>query len=438
MKRVMIDELHRHVGEEVEIAGWLYNERSSGKILFLVVRDGSGFVQAVCAKGEVDEATFEAAERLTQESSLLLHGRVREDRRAPGGVELTVTGLRQVGESREYPISLKEHGDAFLLDHRHLWLRSKKQWATLRIRHEVISAIRDFLNGRGFICFDTPIFTPNAVEGTTTLFSTRYFETSAFLAQSGQLYAEAGAMALGKVYTFGPTFRAEKSKTRRHLTEFWMMEPEVAYLDLEGDMQLAEEMIAYIVGRCLENRSGELEILERDTAPLEAVAPPFPRIHYDAACDTLEEYARAHPDEAEARFRRGDDFGGRHETILAEAYRNPVMITHFPAAIKAFYMKRDAEMPDRVLGFDMIAPEGYGEIIGGSEREADHDTLLKRIEEHGLPREAFQWYLDLRKYGTVPHSGFGLGLERTVAWIAGRRHLRECIPFPRMIYRMHP
>ncbi len=438
MKRVYIEEFSQFEGQEVEVAGWLYNQRGSGKILFLLVRDGTGIVQAVISLADVGEQVFELAKGLTQETSLIVRGRIRADKRAPGGYEMQVAALEKVGDSVDYPITPKEHGTTFLLDHRHLWLRSAKQHALLRIRHEMIWALRDFFNNRGFICFDTPMFTPNAVEGTTTLFSTDYFDSKAFLTQSGQLYAEAGAMAFGKVYTFGPTFRAEKSKTRRHLTEFWMIEPEVAFLDFEGDMELAEDMTVYVVERVLEKRRAELETLERDISKLETISKPFPRVHYDEAAKTLLAYAAEHPDEEEAQFEAGNDLGARHETILTQQFDRPVFLTHFPAEIKAFYMKRDAQQPDRALAFDMLAPEGYGEIIGGSVREDDYDTLLQRIREHELPEEAFDWYLDLRKYGSVPHAGFGLGFERTVAWVAGRDHLREAIPFPRMMYRMRP
>lgn len=438
MTRVYIEDFPRHVGEEIEVAGWLYNQRGSNKFRFLLVRDGTGIVQSVLARADLGDELFDLASSISQESSIVVRGVVRQDDRAPGGYELTVTGLERVNDSVDYPISPKEHGIDFLMNHRHLWLRSKQQHAILRIRHEVIWAIRDFFNNRGFVTFDTPMFTPNAVEGTTTLFSTQYFDDIAYLTQSGQLYAEAGAMAFGKVYTFGPTFRAEKSKTRRHLTEFWMIEPEVAYLDLEGDMELAEDMTVFVVQRVLEKRRTELEALDRDISKLESIQKPFPRVHYDDACKVLVEYAKAHPDEEEAQFTPGEDFGGRHETILASAYDRPIFVTHFPAEIKAFYMKRDPEQMDRVLGFDMLGPEGYGELIGGSVREDDYETLVSRIKEHGLPMEPFEWYLDLRRYGSVPHAGFGLGLERTVTWLCGREHLREAIPFPRMMNRMTP
>lgn len=438
MKRVSIAELADYNGQEVEIAGWLYNSRSSGKIIFLIVRDGSGILQGVVFKPEAGEELFEKARSLTQESSVIIRGKIRADKRAPGGYEMSIQGLELVGKSVDYPITKKEHGTTFLLDHRHLWLRSSRQHAILRIRHEVIHALRDYLNNQGFINLDAPIFTPNVVEGTTTLFETQYFDSKAYLTQSGQLYMEAGAMAFGKVYCLGPTFRAEKSKTRRHLTEFWMLEPEAAYLDLDGDMELAESMLEYVIARVLDKRAEELKVLERDTAPLEAVKKPFPRVHYQECCDILEEYSAAHPEENDAKFIRGDDFGARHESIIVERFDRPIMVHRFPAAIKAFYMKRDPEEPENVLGFDMLAPEGYGEIIGGSQREDDYDTLLQRVREHNLPEDAFQWYLDLRRYGGVPHAGFGLGLERTITWICGIHHLRETIPFPRMMYRLRP
>ncbi len=429
-ERVYIENIHKHVGEEVVIAGWLYNKRSSGKIHFLLVRDGTNIIQCVVVKNECPDDVFEEAPGIPLESSVLVKGIVKEDKRSPLGYELLLTDLRVVHRAEEYPIGKKEHGIDFLLDHRHLWLRSRRPFAILRIRHEVIKAIRDFFNERGFVLVDTPIFTPNAVEGTTTLFETEYFGQKAYLTQSGQLYAEAAAMAFGKVYCFGPTFRAEKSKTRRHLTEFWMVEPEVAYFDLEDDMQLAEEFVSYIVQRVLENRRMELEILERDTAPLEKVTPPFPKITYDEAVGILHKNG--------VDFQWGDDFGGADETIISNQFDKPVIVHRYPAAVKAFYMKRDPENDQLALAMDMLAPEGYGEIIGGSQREDDYETLLKRLQEHNLPREPFEWYLDLRRYGSVPHAGFGLGLERTVAWICGVQHVRETIPFPRTIYRLTP
>jgi len=429
-ERVYIEDIHNHVGEEVVIAGWLYNKRSSGKIHFLLVRDGTNIIQCVVVKNECPDEVFEEAPGIPLESSVLVKGVVKEDKRSPLGYELLLTDLRVVHRAEEYPIGKKEHGIDFLLDHRHLWLRSRRPFAILRIRHEVIKAIRDFFNERGFVLVDTPIFTPNAVEGTTTLFETEYFGQKAYLTQSGQLYAEAAAMAFGKVYCFGPTFRAEKSKTRRHLTEFWMVEPEVAYFDLDDDMKLAEEFVSYIVQRVLENRRMELDILERDTAPLEKVTPPFPKITYDEAVKILHENG--------VDFQWGNDFGGADETIISNQFDKPVIVHRYPAEVKAFYMKRDPQNEKLALAMDMLAPEGYGEIIGGSQREDDYETLLKRLEEHNLPREPFEWYLDLRRYGSVPHAGFGLGLERTVAWICGVQHVRETIPFPRTIYRLTP
>jgi len=428
---VYIKDLAKHVGEEVTLKGWLYNKRSSGKLQFLVLRDGTGIVQCVVFKGNVSEELFEEAKRLTQESSFEVTGTVKKDERQVGGHELDVKDLKIISIANDYPITPKEHGIEFLMDHRHLWVRSRKQWAIMRIRHRIVKAIRDFYDSRGFTLFDPPIITPNAVEGTSTLFETPYFDLGkAYLTQSGQLYAEAGAMAFGKVYTFGPTFRAEKSKTRRHLTEFWMVEPEMAFYDLNDDMDLAEEFIEYIVQTILEERKEELQILERDTTNLERVKRPFPRISYTEAVEILKK--KNH------EFEWGNDLGGADETVISEEFDRPVMIHRYPAAVKAFYMKRDPENPKLALAVDVIAPEGYGEIIGGSQREDDLDELLKRIKEHDLPQEYFEWYLDLRKYGSVPHSGFGLGLERTVSWICGLDHLREAIPFPRMIYRNTP
>lgn len=428
---VYIKELADHVGEEVTLKGWLYNKRSSGKLQFLMLRDGTGIVQCVVFKGNVSEEMFETAGSLSQESSFEVTGTVKKDDRQVGGHEIDVKDLKIISAASEYPITPKEHGVEFLMDHRHLWVRSRKQWAILRIRHRVVKAIRDFFDDRGFTLFDPPIITPNAVEGTSTLFETPYFDLGkAYLTQSGQLYAEAGAMALGKVYTFGPTFRAEKSKTRRHLTEFWMVEPEMAYFDLNDDMDLAEEFIEYIVQTILAERKEELEILERDTTNLEKVKRPFPRVSYTEAVEILKK--------KDYEFEWGNDFGGADETVISEEFDRPVMIHRYPADVKAFYMKRDPEDPKVALAVDVIAPEGYGEIIGGSQREDDLDELLKRIKEHNLPQEFFEWYLDLRRYGSVPHSGFGLGLERTVSWICGIDHLREAIPFPRMIYRNTP
>jgi asparaginyl-tRNA synthetase len=431
MAHVYIEAIGKHEGEDVTVKGWLHNRRSSGKIHFLTVRDGSGFIQAVMSKAAVGEELFKTADHLSQETSIIVHGTARADSRAPSGYEIDVKGLEVVGASHDYPITPKEHGVDFLLDRRHLWIRSERQQAILRIRHEIINAVRDFFNGRGFILADTPIFTPAACEGTTTLFPAQYFEDqTAYLTQSGQLYNEANAMALGRVYCFGPTFRAEKSKTRRHLTEFWMVEPEVAYADLEDVMELAEDLVVSVVGRVLEKRRRELIIIERDTSKLEAVQKPFPRISYDDAVKRLQ--AKGLP------IQWGGDFGGPDETTLSEEYDRPVLVHRYPAAIKAFYMKPDPLNAALALGVDMLAPEGYGEIIGGGERLADLDLLLERIKEHNLPQEAFEWYLDLRRYGTVPHGGFGMGIERVVSWICKLEHVRETIPYPRMLYRLYP
>lgn len=429
-QRVFIEDMSEHAGKEVVIAGWLYNKRSSGKIQFLLVRDGTNIIQCVVVKSEVSGEVFELCDSLTQESSLLIKGVCQQDKRSPLGYEILVKDVGLVSRAEDYPITKKEHGTDFLMEHRHLWLRSRKQYAVLRIRHEVISAIRDFFNNRGFILTDAPIFTPAACEGTSTLFETDYFGDKAYLTQSGQLYAEAGALAFGKVYTLGPTFRAEKSKTRRHLTEFWMVEPEVAFFDLDDNMKLAEDFIFYIAERVLENRKAELDILERDLSKLESIKVPFPRISYTEAVDILKENG--------VDFEWGGDFGGNDETIISQKFDQPVIVHRYPAEIKAFYMKRDPKNDQLALAMDILAPEGYGEIIGGSQREDDYETLLKRIEEHHLPRDAFEWYLDLRRYGSVPHSGFGLGIERTVAWMCGIPHVRETIPFPRTIYRLTP
>jgi asparaginyl-tRNA synthetase len=431
MSRVYIEDISAHDGQKVTICGWVYNKRSSGKIRFLILRDGTGIIQGVMAKNDVDEDTFSLHEKLTQESSVKVTGNIRADRRAPGGYELSITDIQLVHLAEPYPITPKEHGTGFLMDHRHLWLRSSKQHAVLRVRSTVIKAIRDFFDDRGFILLDAPIFTPSACEGTSTLFETDYFEgKKAYLSQSGQLYAEAGAMAFGKVYTFGPTFRAEKSKTRRHLTEFWMVEPEVAFAELNEIMDLAEEMVEYIVGRVLEARVQELEILERDTSRLEMIKKPFPRISYSQALDLLVEKG--------SRVEWGEDFGGDEETVLSKLFDRPVMVHRYPKQCKAFYMKADPEDTRLALCVDMLAPEGYGEIIGGSQREDDLDTLHQRIVENGLSEKDFGWYLDLRRYGSVPHAGYGLGIERTVAWICGIAHVREAIPFPRMLYRLYP
>jgi asparaginyl-tRNA synthetase len=426
-----IDEISQFEGKAVTIRGWLHNRRSSGKIHFLQVRDGSGFIQCVMSKQGVGEEMFTKADHLAQESAVIVHGAVRADSRAPSGYEIDVTGIEVVAEAQGYPITPKEHGVDYLMDRRHLWIRTPRQHAILRIRHEVINAVRDYFNNRHFVLADTPIFTPAACEGTTTLFPVQYFEdTTAFLTQSGQLYNEANAMALGRVYCFGPTFRAEKSKTRRHLTEFWMVEPEMAYADLNDVMDLAEGLVVSVIARVLDRRKNELKVLERDTAKLERVTGPFPRLSYDDAAKTLKEKGLP--------FEWGGDFGAPDETALSEGYDRPVFVHGFPSAIKAFYMKPHPERPEVSLSVDLLAPEGYGEIIGGGQRLDDLDLLLKRIKEHGLPQEAFEWYLDLRRYGSVPHAGFGMGIERVVAWICGIDHLREAIPYPRMIYRMYP
>jgi len=428
--RVYIENIGDYNGQEVDIYGWLYHKTHKGKLIFMMVRDGTGIIQAVLFKNDVAPELFEQCLHLPQESSIIVTGKVTEDKRAKGGYEIQVRDVQIVHEAQEYPIAPKEHGVDFLMDHRHLWLRSLKQHAVLKVRHEIIKACRNFFDDSGFTLIDAPIFTPAACEGTTTLFETDYFDTKAYLTQSGQLYMEAAAMAFGKVYCFGPTFRAEKSKTRRHLTEFWMIEPEVAYFDLDQDMDLAEDLITFIVQRVLENRRSELEILERDIAPLENIKKPFPRIRYDDAVKILKD--------AGADFVDGDDFGGADETIISNAFDRPVMVTHYPAEVKAFYMKNDPEQKDRALCVDVLAPEGYGEIIGGGQREDDLQTLLDKIKKHDLPEEAFKWYIDLRKYGSVPHAGFGLGIERTVAWLCGLKHVRETIPFPRTMSRLYP
>jgi len=431
MKYIYIENLESYIGQEVEIRGWVTHKRSSGKIRFIVMRDGTGICQCILTKNNVSDEVFEKFDQLTQESSFSVYGIAKKEDRAPGGYEIEVKDLSIIHISKDYPISPKEHGIEFLMDHRHLWLRSSRQHAILRVRHEIINAIRTFFNDKGFILVDAPILTPAACEGTTTLFETEYFDLGkAYLTQSGQLYAEAAAMAFGKVYTFGPTFRAEKSKTRRHLTEFWMVEPEVAFADLKDDMDLAEEFVEYIVQTVIKKNEKDLRYLERDLSKLENVKRPFPRIHYDEAVEILRKNG--------VDFEWGNDFGGTDETVLSSQFDRPIMIHHYPAQIKAFYMKRDPLDERYALAVDMLAPEGYGEIIGGSQREDDYETLVKRIEENNLPREAFEWYLDLRRFGSVPHSGFGLGIERTVAWICGLDHVRETIPFPRMIYRNTP
>jgi asparaginyl-tRNA synthetase len=433
MPTITIEQVGKYDDQEVTIRGWLYNLRESGKLVFPIFRDGTGIIQGVCSLKE-NPAAFEALKGLTQESSVIVTGKIRAEQRAPGGYELGVSSIevvQKVPEGTPFPIQLKEHGVDFLLDHRHLWIRTPRQAAILRVRAEAIRAARDYMDSQGYTLTDAPMFTPAACEGTSTLFEVNYIDDEkAYLTQSGQLYIEATAMALGKVYTFGPTFRAEKSKTRRHLTEFWMLEPEAAYAELGDMMELAEGLVSAVVQSVLKNKSRELETLKRDVTKLESVKPPFPRISYEDAITVLQE--RGNP----AKF--GDDIGGDEETIISSEFDRPVMVHRYPAAIKAFYMQPDPVRPDLALAFDMLAPEGYGEIIGGSQRIHDYDLLVKRLREHNLPEEAFQWYLDLRRYGSVPHAGFGLGLERTVAWICGAEHVREVIPFPRMIYRVYP
>jgi asparaginyl-tRNA synthetase len=434
-----IAEVGKHDGQSVTIRGWLYNLRESGKLLFPQFRDGSGIIQGVVPKNAVTPEVFDAIKTLTQESSVIVEGKVRADKRAPGGYELDVANvqvLQRVPESDPYPITPKEHGTDFLMEHRHLWVRSQRQAAILRVRAEIVKAARDFFDERGFTLTDPPIITPAACEGTSTLFPVDYFDEQAFLTQSGQLYVEATAMALGKVYSFGPTFRAEKSKTRRHLTEFWMVEPEVAYAQLDDVMELAEGLISFIVKRCLEKRRADLQTIGRDISKLEKIEAPFPRISYDDAVKNLQE---GHAKGAlESKFEWGGDLGSPDETYLSAQFDKPVMVHRYPAKVKAFYMEPDPQRPDLALCVDVLAPEGYGEIIGGSQRMASHELLLQRIHEHGLPEEAFKWYLDLRKFGSVPHGGFGMGIERAVAWICGLEHVRETIPFPRMLYRLYP
>lgn len=429
----------KHEGEAVTIRGWLYNLRESGKLLFPIFRDGSGFIQGVIAKAQVAPEMFEAVKGLTQESSVIVRGTVRADKRAKGGYELDVQSVevvQKVPEDDRYPISLKEHGIEFLQEHRHLWVRSPRQVAILRLRAEIIKAARDFFDSNGFTLTDPPIITPAACEGTSTLFEIDYFDEKAYLTQSGQLYIEATAMALGKVYSFGPTFRAEKSKTRRHLTEFWMVEPEVAFAEIDDVMKLAEDFISFIVQRCLQNRRPELDVLQRDVTKLERIAAPFPRISYDEAVKLLQEgHAKG---EIESRFEWGGDFGSPDETFLSSKFDRPVMVHRYPSVVKAFYMEPDPERPELALCVDVLAPEGYGEIIGGSQRIGSYEKLRSRIHEHGLPEEAFQWYLDLRKFGGVPHGGFGMGIERAVAWICGLEHVRETIPFARTLNRVYP
>jgi asparaginyl-tRNA synthetase len=437
---VYIEELSKHVGERVALQGWLAQKRSSGKIKFLVLRDGTGYLQCVAAINDVGPEMFAKCGLPAQESSLRVSGKVREDKRAPGGYELLIDELQILHDSSGYPIQPKEHGVEFLFDNRQLYLRSKRPQAILRVRHELLQACRDFYYDRGFVLIDSPILTPAACEGTTTLFETEYFGDTAYLAQSGQLYLEPACMAFGRVYCLGPTFRAEKSKTRRHLTEFWMIEPEVAFMELPALLELAEEFVSYIVARVLDRCPEQLKILERDTAKLEAIKAPFPRMTYDEAASYLtSDEAQAEMKQAgKPLFENGGDFGAFDETLLTSRYDLPLMVTHWPAEIKAFYMQPDADDPGKALCVDMLAPEGYGEIIGGSQRIHDHDLLLSRIEQHELPVEAFRWYLDIRRHGTVPHSGFGMGIERTVTWLCGISHLRETIPYPRQIHRLYP
>lgn len=430
MPVIYIDQASHYVGHEVSIRGWLRHRRSSGKIQFLVLRDGTADMQAVVSKAVVGDDQFAAAAALTQESSLIVTGTLRADQRAPGGYELDAVRVEPIQLAEPFPIQPKEHGVGFLMEHRHLWLRSHRQHAILRIRHEIVRACRNFFDERGFVLVDAPIFTPNACEGTTTLFQTDYFDEKAYLTQSGQLYSEATAAAFGKVYCFGPTFRAEKSKTRRHLMEFWMVEPEVAYAELADVMDLAEAFLTYIVGKVLEHRRGELTLLERDVAKLEKVTAPFPRITYDEAVALLQR--KGNP------MQVGDDFGGDEETLISQEFDRPVIIHRYPAKLKAFYMQNDPHRPDLALCMDVLAPEGYGEIIGGGQRIHEYDKLLDRVREHHLPEDAFRWYLDLRRYGAVPHAGFGMGIERAVAWICGLEHVRETIAFPRMLYKLYP
>ena len=430
MSHVYIEKISAHEDQTVTLKGWIYNIRSSGKIHFLQLRDGTAIIQCVMGKNDVSEEVFESAKRLTQESSVEVTGVVRKDTRSALGYELHATGLKILHISEEYPITPKEHGTAFLMDHRHLWIRSRRQHAILRIRAEIIRAIRDYLDDNDFLLVDSPIFTPAACEGTSTLFETAYFSQKAYLTQSGQLYNEANAMTFGKVYCFGPTFRAEKSKTRRHLTEFWMVEPEVAFLELDGLMDLTESFVRYIVTRVLQNRQAELKEIERDTTQLEKITQPFPRLDYGEAVRQLHALG--------SDIVYGDDFGADDETMLTKQYETPILVNRYPAAIKAFYMKGDPAATDRALCVDMLAPEGYGEIIGGGQREDDFATLLAAVHAHGLPQESMDWYLDLRRYGSVPHAGFGLGVERTVAWICGLPHVRETIPYPRMLEKLVP
>lgn len=431
MEIIRISDIKNYEGKEVEIKGWLYNKRSSGSIKFLIIRDGTGFIQATLLKSEIKEELFNKIDTINYESSMKIVGLVREEKRAPSGYEILIKNVEIISIAEDnYPISLKEHGIEFLMDYRHLWLRSPRQNAILRIRAEIIKSIRNFLDQNGFILIDSPILTPAACEGTTTLFETDYFGEKAYLTQSGQLYNEASAMAFGKVYCFGPTFRAEKSKTRRHLMEFWMVEPEAAYVDLEENNKIQENMVTYIVKQVLENKKRELDLLERDLSKLEIIKVPFPRISYDEAIEILKKDG--------SKIEWGDDFGGEDETILSQKYEKPIFIHRYPIKCKAFYMKPDPQRPEVALCADLLAPEGYGEIIGGGQRIDDYNLLANQIKEHNLPRENYEWYLDLRRYGSVPHSGFGLGIERTVAWICGLNHVRETIPFPRMLNKIYP
>ena len=427
---VSIGKISKYEGQDITIKGWLRHRRSSGKLSFLTVRDGTGDLQTIVTKETVGEDQFALSSQVTQESSVVVTGKPRKDARAPGGFELDVASFQVVHLAEPFPIQPKEHGVGFLMENRHLWLRSRRQHAILRVRHEIIRTCRNFFDERDFTLIDTPIFTPNACEGTTTLFQTQYFDQVAYLAQSGQLYGEAAAAAFGKVYCFGPTFRAEKSKTRRHLMEFWMVEPEIAYAELLDVMQIAEELVFTVITQVLKTRRTELEVLERDIPALEAMVPPFPRITYEEAIARLQEQGIS--------IQFGDDFGSEEETLLAHAFDRPVLVHRYPAAAKAFYMARDSERPDLALCMDMLAPEGYGEIIGGGQRIHDLEVLRTQIQDHQLPEEAFRWYVDLRRYGSVPHAGFGMGIERVVAWVCGLDHVRETIPFPRMLYTLYP
>jgi len=429
-KRIYVDELKNHIGQRVELKGWVYNTRGSKKVKFLIFRDGTQLLQCVYFQGECDDKAFQLFDELTQESTIKISGIVKAEPRSPGGVELSAQTLEILSKTHDYPITPKEHGTDFLMGNRHLWLRSKKQHAALRVRAELVAAIRDFFDGRGFTLTDAPIFTPSACEGTSDLFETKYFDEKAYLSQSGQLYMEATAAAFGKVYCFGPTFRAEKSKTRRHLIEFWMVEPEVAFNDLYDNMDLAEEFVEYIVQRTVKNRAEELQTLERDVSKLDVIKGPFPRVHYKEAVEIIK---KENPE-----FVDGNDFGGGDETIISSKFEKPIFVHHFPTAIKAFYMKQDEKDPTYSMSCDLLATEGYGEVIGGGQREENIDVLEKRIAEHNLSKADFEWYLDVRRYGSFPHSGFGLGLERTVAWVCGLKHVRETIPFPRLYGRNYP